>query len=307
MENFHVVVTGAVSGLGWGCVQRFADKVRKITLCDVNVLAGEQRLAELQSTNPGLQADFIAVDLADPHSIDNAVTQLIASGDAIDLLVNNAGIFPPSQRIATAQGHELTFAIAHLGHFRWTAGLWPLLESAPSAAVVSVTSLVQKKARIDLDNLNLERDYKPLRAYQHAKLACLLFALELDRRLQAGTSTVRSYAMHPGVCRSQLGANRTRQRGDGLIGWLSYWFLAKGMQMYGQTPEQAADPIEHIARGTYPAGSFLGPTGFLQYAGPTGACQPGISARDPELACALWQRTLEMTGLTWTPGEEKPR
>ncbi len=307
MNNSHVLVTGAASGLGWGCVQRLAPQVRKITLCDIDADGANARLAQLRNAYPALDAAYLQVDLADPVSIDQATRTLMSAAQPVDVLVNNAGIFPPAQRITTQQGHELTFAIAHLGHFRLTAGLWPLLEAAPSAAVISVTSLVQKQASIDLDNLDLRHGYKPLRAYQQAKLACLLFALELDRRLQASDSAVRSYAMHPGVCRSQLGANRTRQSGDGVLGWLSYWFLAKGMQFYGQTPEQAAEPVEQAARGLYPAGSFLGPSGFLQYAGPTALCTPGPKAGDPDLAAALWQRTLELCALDWMPGPAVPK
>ena len=303
MNNSHVLITGAASGLGWGCAQRLAAQVRKITLCDIDTDGGHRALAQLRQAYPQLSADFVAVDLAKPDQIDAASEQLRAANDPIDVLVNNAGIFPPAQRITTPQGHELTFAIAHLGHFRLTAGLWPLLQAAPRAAVISVSSLVQKNAHIDLSNLDLAHGYSPIRAYQQAKLACLLFALELDRRLQAGHSRVRSYAMHPGVCRSQLGANRTRQRGDGLLGWLSYWFLAKGMQFYGQTPEQAAAPIELAARGDYPAGSFLGPSGFLQYAGPTGICEPGLKAQDPDLAADLWRISLELNQSDWSPHE----
>src|SRR3546814_19081067 len=98
-------------------------------------------------------------------------------GDAIDVLVNNAGIYPPARRVVTPDGHELTFAIAHLGHFRLTHALWPLLAQARAARVVSVSSMVQRHARLDLDDLASTRAYEPIIAYQRATLSCLLFAL----------------------------------------------------------------------------------------------------------------------------------
>src|SRR3546814_18770235 len=97
-------------------------------------------------------------------------------GDAIDVLVNNAGIYPPARRVVTPDGHELTFAIAHLGHFRLTHALWPLLAQAKAARVVSVSSMVRRHARLDLDDLASTRAYEPIMAYQRANLSCLMFA-----------------------------------------------------------------------------------------------------------------------------------
>src|SRR3546814_14572860 len=91
-------------------------------------------------------------------------------GDAIDVLVNNAGIYPPARRVVTPDGHELTFAIAHLGHFRLTHALWPLLAQARAARVVSVLSMVQRHARLDLAVLASTRQYEPILAFPRVQL-----------------------------------------------------------------------------------------------------------------------------------------
>ena len=252
-----------------------------------------------QTPGPG-ELRFEPLDLADAGSIRDFADRLLESKAAIDVLVNNAGIYPPSRRTLTSEGHELTFAIAHLGHFRLTQALWPLLEAAPAARVISVSSLVQRRAHIDLDDLALARNYSPIAAYAQAKLACLLFALELRRRLGAAGRRVASYAVHPGVVRTQLGSHRRISPQDNAWQRLSSWALARGMNRFGQTPEAGAACIVEAATTThFPPGSFIGPTGFLEASGRLGITKPGPWSTDPELATKLWQRTEALTGLTW--------
>src|SRR3546814_4930114 len=145
MEKQHVVVTGGASGLGWGCVTQFHRLGYDITIADLN-LAGAQRVIEQLQQHGGsatrLHAE--ALDLADPASVTAFAMRMRERGDAIDVLVNNAGIYPPARRVVTPDGHELTFAIAHLGHFRLTHAVLPLLAPAQAARVVSVSSIERK-------------------------------------------------------------------------------------------------------------------------------------------------------------------
>ena len=291
----HVLITGGASGLGLGCARRFRDLGYDVTIADVDAAAGASAAAAL---NEG--ARFEPLDLADPASIRALAGRLVARGQPIDVLVNNAGIYPPSQRTLSAEGHELTFAIAHLGHFRLTYALWPLLDAAPAARVISVSSLVQRRSQIYLDDLTLAANYEPIRAYGQAKLSCLLFAIGLQQRLANAGSAIASYAAHPGVCRTQLGRHRRRSAQDSAWQRFSSWALAWGMSHYGQTPEQGAEAVVQAARSReFAPGSFLGPTGMFEAAGPVGVVQPGAAASDPALARTLWQRSEALTGLQW--------
>ena len=300
MSFQHVLITGGASGLGLGCARRFAALARAITICDINEVAGRRVVAELAREYPQVSWQFQAVDLASADSIAALCERLTAAGQAIDVLVNNAGVYPAAQRVLTDEGAELTFSIALLGHFRLTAGIWPLLVAAPAARVVTISSMVQRQARLDLDNLDLARGYMPIKAYQQSKLATLLFALELQRRLDAHPQlSIRSYAAHPGVCRSQLGRNRPRAATDGWWARLSYWALARGIARFGQTPEQAASTvIEAATTQRHPGGSYFGPGGLLEIAGKPRLSALGKAARSPELARGLWQRAEQLTGLS---------
>ncbi len=303
MGSQHVLITGGASGLGFGCAQRFAALGFDVTLADIDLAAAQRAAAVLRNLQPGTDRIRVeALDLADPASIAACAQRLMQQGQAIDVLVNNAGIYPPSQRSLSTEGHELTFAIAHLGHFRLTHALWPLLQRADAARVISISSLVQRQARLNLDDLSFERAYEPIRAYQQAKLSCLLFALELQRRLDATGSRVASYAAHPGVCRTQIGRNRRRSPQDRLWQRLAGATMAIGLRHVGQSPQQgAASVIEAATSATLPRGAFVGPRWLMESCGPPVLITPGPAARDAALAARLWSRTEALTGVRGWP------
>lgn len=242
-----------------------------------------------------------SIDLADPASVQDVAEILRARGQPIDVLVNNAGIYPPAKRRVSAEGHELSFAIAHLGHFRLTHALWPLLDTAAAPRIISISSLVQRQARINLDDLSWTQGYTPIRAYQQTKLACLLFARELQRRLTASGSHISSYAAHPGVCRTEIGRNRPRSGQENAWQRFATAALAGGLRYVGQSPEEGARPVIAVATtNEFSAGSLVGPRWLNESFGRPVTIAPGPAARDPTTAAALWTRTERITGRRWT-------
>ena len=133
-------------------------------------------------------------------------------GVPLDLLINNAGVMAPKRRQETADGFEIQFGTNVLGHFALTALLLPALERAAEAGtqrprVVTIASIAHKRGRINFDDLQSTKHYSPMGAYQQSKLADLMFAFKLDRRLRAAgppASGVMSVAAHPGVANTNL-------------------------------------------------------------------------------------------------------
>ena len=301
MERLHAVITGGASGLGLGCAMRLRQLGYDLTLADVDSVAAEQALATLAKLPGGGALRSQKVDLAEPMSIAAAAQALNALGQPVDLLVNNAGIYPPAARRVNAEGHELSFAIAHLGHFRLTHMLWPLLEAASAARIVSISSLVQRQARINLDDLSWQHQYVPIHAYQQTKLACLLFARELQRRLGSVGHRISSYAAHPGVCRTQIGRNRPRSVEDSVQQRIATTALTVGLRYIGQSPVAGARSVIAVATtDEFPPGSLVGPRWLNESFGRPVSIEPGPAARDPTLAASLWARTERLTGLHWT-------
>ncbi|MFA5941785.1 MAG: SDR family NAD(P)-dependent oxidoreductase [Sinimarinibacterium sp.] len=302
MGSKHAVITGGAGGLGFGCATRLAALGYDVTIADRDVSGGALAIERLRTATAGDRRLRVEpLDLADPDSVAAFARRLLDRGEPVDVLVNNAGIYPPSRRALSAEGHELTFAIAHLGHFRLTHALWPLLERAAGARVVSISSMVQRKARLQLDDLAFDRNYEPIRAYQQAKLSCLLFARELQRRLDAAGSRIASYAAHPGVCRTGIGRNRRRSAQDTSWQRLMTAVMAGGLRHVGQSPERGAAAVVAAATtDAFPQGSFIGPRWLFESFGPPALVAPGPAARDAALARQLWERSEALTGLRWS-------
>lgn len=163
---------------------------------------GEAARAELLKLGAS-GVDLIDLDLSDLNSVDACCREVQSRYDRLDLLINNAGLMAPP-RLLSKQGLEMQFAVNHLGHFALTASLLPLMEGRDQARVVTVTSGAQYFGRMAWNDLNGEQRYDRWGAYSQSKLANVLFALNLNRRLEEAGSTVRSLAAHPGMARTNL-------------------------------------------------------------------------------------------------------
>ena len=209
----------------------------------------------------------------------------------LDLLVNNAGVMiPPPSR--TADGFELQFGTNHLGHFALTNLLLPSL--TPMARVVTVSSGVHHAGKLDFTDLGWERRrYRRWRAYGDSKLANLLFARELQRRLAGTGSAVRSMAAHPGYAATSLQSHS----GSRLSGFA---MMTIGNRLFAQDAAAGALPTLYAAYGDLPGDTYVGPSGLLQH-GPPAPCGRSAAARDPAAAARLWTVSEQLTGVTF-PG-----
>jgi NAD(P)-dependent dehydrogenase (short-subunit alcohol dehydrogenase family) len=270
-----VVVTGANSGLGAEVARVLAGRGAKVVMaCRDPVRA--------RAVADGIDGDIEVrtLDLADLSSVRAFADGL---GD-VDVLVNNAGVMGVPKG-TTADGFERHLGINHLGPFALTG----LLVNRVRDRVVTVSSGLHVLGRIG-DDVNWEhRRYQRWLAYAQSKLANLLFAYELQRRLAtAGRRTV-SVAAHPGVA-----ATEGQRRDTSLQGR----FLAGGR---AQSPEMGALPILYAA--TAPAagpGVCVGPDGFMQRNGYPTLVRTSRTSRDAALAVQLWQRSERLTGVRYT-------
>ncbi len=152
----------------------------------------------------GGSAEFRALDLADQARIRTFAESEVARGEPLDVLINNAGLLPPMTRTTTSDGFELMFGICHLGHFALTGLLLPALLRSQQPRVVSVSSMSHSGGHIDFDDLQFKQNYASSRAYAGTKLACLMFAFELNRRAVAAHSPLMSVGAHPGVASTPI-------------------------------------------------------------------------------------------------------
>jgi len=200
-------VTGANAGIGYFVAEQLAGAGALVILGSRDTAKATAALAAIRSRVPGARLRHLPLDLADLGSLRSSVDALEL--DHLDAIVCNAGVFldHPGRR-ETRDGHELMFATNHLGHFALTSRLAPLLLAARAGRVVTTGSFVAKSARLDLDDLQSTRAYRPKDAYARSKLAQMLFGFELDRRLQATGHTTLSVVNHPGGALDSLTPSR---------------------------------------------------------------------------------------------------
>jgi NAD(P)-dependent dehydrogenase (short-subunit alcohol dehydrogenase family) len=282
-----VVVTGASSGLGLVAAGQLAAHGATVLMAVRDVDKGARVAAGLRG-----DVEVHHLDLADLDSVRRFAGTLHDAGRTIDVLLNNAGI-GARRRVLTAQGQESTFATNHLGHFALTGLLLDLFRPGHDPRVVTVSSNLYRRTRtgIDFDDLTAARSYSPGRAYIRSKLANLLFGLELDRRLRAAGSEVRSFLAHPGMARTPM----NQEQG----GRAERAFVAVVGSLIARTAEQGTLPLLFAA--TSPdaeTGVFLGP-GLRKSDTRVHFAAPVAPATDRDLAARLWSVSQDLTGVAY--------
>ncbi len=285
------IVTGANSGIGLETAIGLAEQGIHVFLACRNVHKGEEAVATARQRVPDGRFSLLELDLADYASVRKCAADFAAQNDRLDILVNNAGMMTYSRRVAE-DGTELQFKTNHLSHFLLTALLFPLMPDSAASRIVSLGSIAHKTGTIRFDDLTCRNALDPGAAYAQSKLACVMFAIELDRRLRRAGSKVLSVAAHPGVSQTQL-------FGD------TPFYVKAGLMVMGplltHSPEQAAKPSLHAALDDgVKGGDYFGPGGLMEMSGRTGKVRPSRTAMDPNVADRLWQVSETLTGTQFT-------
>ncbi|OJJ19490.1 short-chain dehydrogenase [marine bacterium AO1-C] len=277
-EGKIFLVTGANSGLGLGTTKVLATKGAEVVMAARNLEKGKKALQEVKQAAPQAKVILMQLDLADLDSIEAFATEFKRNYQQLDVLINNAGVMMPNERLTTKQGFEIQFGTNHIGHFVLTHQLLPILENTPNSRIVTLSSLVAKMSKADIywDDLQWEKSYDKMGAYAQSKLSNLMFALELDQRLRAANSPVTSLAAHPGYTATNL------QQHMGLTGKVMNFLLAQNLEM-GILPtlRAATDPE---AKG----GEYYGPLKWREMRGYPALNEPPALALDQKSRTKLW-------------------
>ncbi len=287
----RAVVTGANSGIGLVEARELAAHGADVVLAVRNAESGEKAAERIRRTGAAGSVVVESLDLASQASVRAFAERLEGP---VDLLVNNAGVMTPPRYRETEDGFELQFGTNHLGHFALTGRLLPRLLEAAAPRVTTVSSITHHRGNGAVCEGNPREGYDAQTTYGQSKLANLLFAQELQRRASAAGSSLTSTAAHPGVSATNLVASKDGMGAIPVVGAVSQ--LAVRALFPG--PEKGAEGILYAATVAEP-GSYSGPTGIGETRGAVGPAKRSRWAQDETLADLLWQRSEELTGVTF--------
>ena len=263
MSGKTVLVTGATGGIGLETARSLARMGAAVVIGARDPVRGQAVMDEIN--RKGGRAELLEIDMASFASVRRAAERFLGSHTRLDVLVNNAGVAVRERRL-TADGHELTWQTNFLGGFLLTKLLLPALKSAVRPRVVNVSSQAHRSARMDWDNLELERGYGGFKAYANTKLAQVLFTRELARR-EPGIAV---NAVHPGAIATGIWRAAPK---------FAQWILGLVLP----PPEKGARPVVRLASSP----DLDGITG--RYFNKLREANPAPAATNDADAARLWE------------------
>lgn len=284
-----VIVTGANAGIGFETALAFFEKGAHVVMACRDLKKAEEAIANIQQQGRAGSLEAAALDLADLVSVKQFAEQFIKTHQNLHILVNNAGVMiPPASK--TNDGFELQFGVNFIGHFALTGRLYPLLQATPGARVVTVSSMAYVRGTIDFDNLRSERDYDAMREYSQSKLADIMLALELHRRIKAKQGGVLSIAAQPGANKTELSRYMSESDYSAAVAHI-------GALM---DPWQGALPSLYAATADdVKGGDFYSPDADGGYRGYPARLELLPHALDENVANKLWDLAERATGMVF--------
>ncbi len=278
------IVTGANIGLGYDTALALAGKGFAVILACRNVDKANAAKAKILGVYPKAKIECMVLDLSSLQSVRAFAKAFAQQHDKLDLLINNAGIMMPPFSLSE-DGFESQMAANYFGHFALTGLLLPLLNKTPGARVVSLSSLAHNWGNNAFADIHCAKGYNKRFAYGQSKLACLMFAYELNRRLQAANSKTLSVAAHPGVAATNLAQHFPS-------------FLSALFPLVGQSAADGALPTLYAALGAdIEGGNYCGPRALRQMRGAPVKVGSTRASRDPAAAKKLWETSEKLTGV----------
>lgn len=291
------LVTGANSGLGLETTRALAVHGAHVIMACRNLDKAHQAEDEIKRRVPDASVEVARLDLASQASVRECAETIGRTHDRLDWLFNNAGMITTPRR-ETPDGFEIQFATNYLGHFALTGLLLPIVLGTPRSRVVTLTSTARFFAggRLDFDDLHGKRYYNRQRAYGQSKLATLLFANELQRRLARVGSTTISVSAHPGYARTELQSTSQAASGSTLERFVEAAmgpFLSQSAQM-GALPQLYA-ALSPDLQGD----ERIGPDGLFAWRGYPHVEPVNEREENPQTAARLWDLSVELTGVDY--------
>ncbi|MDZ7731337.1 MAG: oxidoreductase [Natrialbaceae archaeon] len=288
----RVVITGANSGIGLEAARELARAGATVVMGCRSLERGEAAADDIRGSVATADIRLEELDLASLESV-SSFAETVGS-ESIDVLINNAGVMAIPRR-ETEDGFEQQFGVNHLGHFALTGQLLDAIEEG--GRIVTVSSGMHTRGSIDFDDPMGQTSYDPWGAYAQSKLANVLFAYELDRRLRSADRDIASVAVHPGYAATNL-----QYRGPEMMGSTIRYLVSKvGNLVLAQSAAGGALPTLYAATDSAVEGeSYYGPGGLFNMRGVPERQRSAPASYDEAVAEQLWTLSEDLTGVEFT-------
>lgn len=288
------LITGANVGTGFEATKLLASKGAKIVMLCRNPQRAQNAIELIQQQQPDADLAFVQLDLSSLESVRQASETIIGEVDNIDALICNAAVAQIAVQKKTADGFEQQMGVNYYGHFLLTGLLFELIKRS-NGRIVVVSSLGYRMGhkRIQLEDLDFEKNYHPNNTYCHSKLAQMMFAYELQRRVRSKDINVQVHVCHPGASRTTL----IREDANFMTKLLTRILMYSPMS---QSAEKGSWPLVLCAtEDGLQDETFYGPTERGEFVGIIGKSELQEHALDKKVAAQLWEVSEQNTGLSW--------
>jgi len=275
LKGKYILITGANTGIGRETARALAAKGAIVYLGCRDQKRGKEAEEAIRKETGSNEIHFLELDLGSLDSVRKAASTYIEKKIPLHILINNAGVMATPYR-KTTDGFEYQIGINHFGHFLLTTLLLDLIKASAPAKVVVVSSQAHLHGKLNFDDIHSEKNYSSWGAYGQSKLANILFASELNRRLEGTNVTANS--LHPGVIKTELVRDTT----------LGQIFTVVGGLFLKSIPQGAATTV-YVATKVEGGGRYYADCDVLQ---------PSIAAQDVEAAKKLWELSEKLVNVT---------
>lgn len=288
------VVTGANAGAGFEATRVFLSKGASVVMMNRNAEKSAAAIAALkQEFGHDADVSFVQMDLAVLDSVREGAAAVLENVPHIDALICNAAIAQVARQEITVDGFESQLGVNHLGHFLLCGLLFDRIDaSAGRIVVVGSNAYKMGLKKIQFDDLNFDKNYTAWNSYAQSKLAQMIFAYELQRRVRSAGKSVAVHVCHPGASRTNLLKDTASPFNKVLWALLS--------PIIAQSAEKGSWPeVMCATEAGLEDESLYGPT-RMEMTGPIDQCPLKALALDQESATKLWALSEEKTSLSWT-------
>lgn len=288
------VITGANAGAGYEATKLLAKHGAEVIMACRNEVKAKAAIESIRSEVADAKLAFVELDLESLKATRSGAERILAAAEKIDALVCNAAIAQVAKQEITADGFESQLGVNHYGHFLLCGLLYDRVkESQGRIVVVGSTGYAMGIKRIPFEDMNWDAKYNPMNAYCASKLAQMMFAYELQRRVNASDDEVQVHVCHPGAARTELSKEEANLMTK--IVFAIFSPLAQSAEK-GSWPEALC-----LVEDDLQPERFYGPTQRANMVGIIGETPLEEHVLDQEAAAQLWTVSEQATGLAWSP------